>query len=466
MSIDVDALRPRLTAALGEEFQLGELLGAGGFAAVFRAHDPFLQRDVAIKVLDPELAIGGDLEEQFLHEARVIAGTEHPHIVPLYGAESRGGLLYLVMRLLPGQSLADRIAAGPVPPPEAARLALEVARALSAAHAGGVVHRDIKPDNILLDANGHAAVSDFGISVVQARAPGDQPGMTAGTPHYMSPEQAMGEAVDGRSDVYALGVVLFEMLTGQRPFEGRNVTEIIAKHISAAPPRVSSLAPATPAALVRLVDRLLAKEQVTRPDAAELVTLLAAATTPDALLSPGRVRLRRWRRRSVYVGIAAGSAGLVIWFIVRMASGYLGLFTEGGADPVLLAAGDAVPDSIVAMARTEGSLFPGERVTFAFIPSGRTAADASLFADSILVRRSPAGARRYFIRGGKVDVSRTRDRGDSAVQGYFIVTPMGAEPETLYRDLSSTESVRLVTELAAWSRALKQRAEAGKARVP
>src|SRR3954470_18929344 len=165
MSVDIAALRHKLEASLGEQFQLGPVLGHGGFAAVFRAHDPFLERDVAIKVLDPSLDVDAALEEQFLQEARTIAAAEHPHIVPLYSAESNGGLLYLVMRLLPGQSLADRIAEGKLPAPEAAWIALECARALAAAHAVGVVHRDIKPANILLDANGHATVPDFGVAL-------------------------------------------------------------------------------------------------------------------------------------------------------------------------------------------------------------------------------------------------------------------------------------------------------------
>src|SRR5881397_713232 len=156
MSIDIAALRPKLEASLGEQLQLGTLLGQGGLAAVFRAHDPFLERDVAIKVLDPSLAVDDALEEQFLHEARTIAAAEHPHIVPLYAAESAGGLLYLVMRLLPGQSLEERIAAkGKLSAAEATRIALECAGALAAAHAVGVVHRDIKSANILLDGNGN-----------------------------------------------------------------------------------------------------------------------------------------------------------------------------------------------------------------------------------------------------------------------------------------------------------------------
>src|SRR6478672_13442765 len=187
MSIDITTLRPKLEAALGERLQLGALLGQGGFAAVFRAHDPFLERDVAIKVLDPALAVDAALEEQFLHEARTIAAAEHPHIVPLYSAESAGGLLYLVMRLLPGHSLVDRIAEGKLPAAEAARIALECAGALAAAHAVGVVHRDIKPANILLDANGNATVTDFGIALVTSRpAAARDVGSTTDTPHYMS----------------------------------------------------------------------------------------------------------------------------------------------------------------------------------------------------------------------------------------------------------------------------------------
>jgi hypothetical protein len=460
MPIDVETLRTRLRAALGDSLQLGELLGAGGFAAVFRAHDPFLERDVAIKVLDPALGLSADLEAQFLHEARIIAGTEHPHIVPLYAAESRDGLLYLVMRLIPGQPLRARISGGKLPPAEAGRLALEVARALATAHARGVIQRDIKPENILLDASGHAIVTDFGISRVASRPAMEAAGTTVGTPHYLSPEQALGEEVDGRSDVYALGVVLFEMLTGRLPFEGRSVTELLAKHISAPPPKVSEFEPQVPAALAGLVERMLGKEAGKRPDAADLVSALEAATAPEALLTPRAVRARRWRRRLVLVGVAAASAGLVIWLVVRLAVTVIGMFTEGGPDAVLMASGQAVPDSLIELARQEGSLLPGEQVTFAFIPSGGTSADALLMTDSVLIRRDPAGAKRIDIRDADISINRWKPSRSAPTVNLFILKVKGQPSDTLYRNMSGTESIRLLTELGAWNRGTKARAAA------
>jgi len=457
VSIDVTTLRPKLEAALGEQLQLGDLLGHGGFAAVFRAHDPFLERDVAIKVLDPSLAVDAALEEQFLHEARTIAAAEHPHIVPLYSADSAGGLRYLVMRLLPGQSLADRIAEGKLPAKEAARIALECAGALAAAHAVGVVHRDIKPANILLDANGNATVTDFGIALVTSRPARELLGSTAGTPHYMSPEQSLGEQIDGRSDVYALGVVLYEMLTGSRPFQGRNATEVIAQHISAPIPKLSEREPETPVALVRLVERMLAKDPRGRPTAAELVKELTAASAPDALLTPSQVRRRRWKRRGIYLGVAAVSAGLVIAVAVRIAIQVMTFFVSGGegADPALLASGSAVPDSIVRRAREAGSVGANERVGLVFIQANHTFADALLLTDSAIIRRAPKGTIRRTLDESDINLQPIK-RGGSA-GGLLIVKRKGAVPDTLYRDLSGREAFRLLNEFTTWQRAQKAR---------
>jgi hypothetical protein len=457
MSIDIATLRPKLEAALGDQLQLGALLGQGGFAAVFRAHDPFLERDVAIKVLDPSLAVDAALEEQFLHEARTIAAAEHPHIVPLYSADSTGGLLYLVMRLLPGQSLEDRIAKGKLPAAEAARIALECARALAAAHAVGVVHRDIKPGNILLDANGNATVTDFGIALVTSRPARELLGSTTGTPHYMSPEQSLGEQVDGRSDVYALGIVLYEMLTGTCPFLGRNATEVIAKHISAPIPKLSEVEPETPVALVRLVDRMLAKAPAGRPTAAELVKELTAASTPDGLLTPSQVRRRRWKRRGIYLGVAAVSAGAVLFVGVRIGLQVMALFVGGGegADPALLTSDGAVPDSIVRLAREAGIVGANERVELVFVQANRTFADALLLTDSAIIRRTPKGTIRRSLEESDINLQPLK-RGGSA-GGLLIVKRKGARPDTLYQNLSGREAVRLLNEFTTWQRAQKAR---------
>ena len=457
MSIDIASLRPKLEAALGAQLQLGALLGQGGFAAVFRAHDPFLERDVAIKVLDPSLAVDAAREEQFLHEARTIAAAEHPHIVPLYSAESTGGLLYLVMRLLPGQSLKDRLAQEKLPAAEAARIALECARALAAAHAVGVVHRDIKPGNILLDANGNATVTDFGIALVTSR-PGREPlGSTAGTPLYVSPEQSLGEQVDGRSDVYALGVVLYEMLTGTCPFSGRNATEVIAKHISAPIPKVSEREPQMPVALVRLVDRMLSKDPAGRPTAAELVKELTAASTPDGLLTPSQVRRRHWKRRGIYLAIAAVSAVPVIVIGARILLRVMAFWVSGGegADPALLASGGAVPDSIVRLARETRSVHANERVAFVFIQAHHTFADALLVTDSAIIRRTPHGTIRRSLEESDINLQPIK-RGGSA-GGLLIVKRKGAAPDTLYQDLSGREAFLLMNEFVTLQRAQKAR---------
>jgi serine/threonine-protein kinase len=452
MAVNPDFIRPRLADALGTELQLGPLLGSGGFAAVFQAHDPFLHRDVAIKVLDPELGVTADSEAEFLREARIVAGVEHPHIVPLYRAESRNGLLYLVMRLLPGRSLADLLAAGPLSPPEAARIAHEVAGALAAAHARGVVHRDIKPDNILLDAAGHAIVTDFGISIVANRPTGATPGTTAGTPTYISPEQALADDVDGRADVYSLGVVLFEMLAGRAPFQGRNAAELLAKHIAEPPPKLSALRKDAPAALVALIDRMLAKDRTARPTSDELVTALSAARTPDALLSPRAARWKKRRRRAVIAGAVLVTAGVVLYFTVRAFIGF-GRALTSGEPPVLDASGAGIPAELIAEARAEGSLGPADSVLYAFIPAGRGFADAVLFTHEHVIRRSPAGARGIQLRDSDIDVNLTSKSGVSA--GYLIVTRAGVPPDTLYNTLGGVEVVRLSTALRTLSAKLK-----------
>src|SRR6267378_1890267 len=221
-AMDLEALQQRLQQALGQDFTVGPLLGQGGFAAVFRARDNALNRDVAVKVLDVELSPSPTVAERFLREAQTVARLEHPHIVPIYKVGRQEEVFYIIMRCIDGPSLGDllerhqKLSIG-----DAARIARQVADALAYAHTHDIVHRDIKPDNVLLDKSGHVLVTDFGIAKAaqdahEAAKPSSKSltseGMIVGTPEYMSPEQASGEPLDGRSDIYSLGVVLYHML--------------------------------------------------------------------------------------------------------------------------------------------------------------------------------------------------------------------------------------------------------------
>ncbi|MCA2983027.1 serine/threonine-protein kinase [Gemmatimonas sp.] len=442
-----DALRARLQATLGSALQVGERLGHGGFATVYRARDPRLERDVALKVVDVAGRLDDAQEAEFLHEARVLAGVEHPHIVPLYEVTLRDGLLVLAMRLVPGDSLQQRLAGTPLPAREAARVASEVASALAAAHAKGIVHRDVKPANILFDADGHAVVTDFGLALVTSRSTAEAMADGSGTPHYMSPEQALGEAVDGRSDVYALGVVLYEMLTGLLPFDGRTPAELMARVIATPAPSVHQRAPQTPTALAALVARMLAKEPTARPTASEVVAAVARIRTPEGLLSPAEVTRRARFRRLRLVALVAVTAVVVVAGLVYASSALVRLLLDDSPEPRLAATGDAVPPALVAAARSRGLLRPDEVVRFAFVPSEERAGDALLVTDEAMVRLRDLAARRY--PRGQLDVTfYTSRRVDTdTTNALLVVTPTGGTPDTLYHRLHGRDVLRLGTAL-------------------
>lgn len=257
-------LATALQQALGEAYTLERELGRGGMGAVWLAEDARLHRAVAIKVLPPELAAVHDLRERFLRETRMAASFSHPHIVPVHAVEERGGMLAFVMGFVDGESLGARVRrTGPIPVQEAVRLLQEVAWALSYAHGRGVVHRDVKPDNILIErATQRAMVTDFGIARSTNAAAADgltRVGEVVGTPHFMSPEQAAGDLVDGRSDLYSLGIVGFFALTGRLPFDAPTPTALLAMHLTQAPPSLGALRPDVPGELVEAIDRCLAK---------------------------------------------------------------------------------------------------------------------------------------------------------------------------------------------------------------
>src|SRR5256886_12167104 len=253
-----------LQELLAGRYSIGRELGRGGMGIVLLARDVALARRVGTKLLPPYLAARPEERERFLQEARTAAGLSHPNIVPIHLVEAHGDLVFFVMGFVDGETLRDRVErAGPLPPRLATKLLQEVAWALGAAHQRGVIHRDVKPDNIMIErATERAVVTDFGIALGSRAGKAESPGgggSVTGTARYMSPEQACGEPVDARSDLYSLGATLFYALTGRAPFEAANVPAILTKHVYQPAPLVLTLRPEVPAKLGAVVDRLLRK---------------------------------------------------------------------------------------------------------------------------------------------------------------------------------------------------------------
>ncbi len=271
-------------AALAGEYSLQRELGRGGMGIVYLARDVQLDRDVAIKVLPSHLARTAESRERFVREARTAAGLSHPNIVPIHRVGEAGGFVFFVMSYVEGETLGERLRArGPLPPAEASRVMREVAWALAYAHGRGIVHRDVKPDNILLEAaTGRALVTDFGIARAgEGAGPVTDPGKIMGTAHYMSPEQAANEPIDGRSDLYALGVVGYLAVSGRLPFDAPSVPALLVRQATEVPPGVQRAAPGLPIALAVVIDRSLDRDPAGRfPDGEAMAAALAPA--PDA----------------------------------------------------------------------------------------------------------------------------------------------------------------------------------------
>jgi len=320
----------RLAAALAGRYAIERELGSGGMATVYLAEDLKHHRKVALKVMRPELAatLGS---ARFLREVETAARLQHPHILPLHDSGEAGGFLYFVMPFVEGESLRTRLAReGELPVGEAVRLLRDVVDALSHAHAHGVVHRDVKPDNVLLSGR-HAMVTDFGVAKAVSEATGRHglttAGVALGTPAYMAPEQAAADPhIDHRADIYAVGALAYELLTGRPPFEGTNAQQVLSAHLTQAPVPVTGRRPAVPAALEAVVMRCLEKKPADRWQTAEqLLAQLEGFVTPTGGITPTDTRPltgarpAAWRRAAVLAGAAALvlAVGAGVWALSR-----------------------------------------------------------------------------------------------------------------------------------------------------
>src|SRR5512146_741698 len=285
----------RLTAALAGHYRIERELGQGGMATVYLAQDLKHDRQVAVKVLREDLSasLGGG---RFLREIKIAAQLQHPNILPLLDSGEADGFLFYVMPYVAGQSLRERIAReGELPVHEAVRLITEVVDALAHAHEHGVVHRDIKPDNVMLSGR-HALVTDFGVAKAISEATGRNTvttlGVAVGTPNYMSPEQAAADPnIDHRSDIYAVGVMAYELLTGRPPFTGGTPQQVLASHITEAPDPVTKRRPTISPALDAIILRCLAKHPADRfQSAQDLLAQLEPLATPSGGMTPAATR--------------------------------------------------------------------------------------------------------------------------------------------------------------------------------
>ncbi|MGH2898221.1 MAG: serine/threonine-protein kinase, partial [Solirubrobacteraceae bacterium] len=321
-------LRTQLQAALGGAYTLERELGGGGMSRVFVAEDAALKRRIVVKVLPFEIAADVSIA-RFQREITLAATLQHPHIVPLLATGEMAGVPFYTMPLVEGETLRDRLVrAGELPIAEAVRLLRELATALDYAHGKGIVHRDIKPENVLLSGDG-ALITDFGVakalldSATADRGPLTATGVSVGTPAYMSPEQVSADpAVDHRADLYAFGMLAYEMLAGQSPFSGRSGQALLAAHVIDAPESLEKRRPSVPPALAALVMRCLEKRPADRPQrASEIVRVLDALTAPSRTSVPIRSASRGLSRSMLAVlALLVAGAGIGWWRFGRTAA--------------------------------------------------------------------------------------------------------------------------------------------------
>ncbi len=263
-----DPLFLAFQAALAGRYSIDRELGRGGMGVVYLAREVQLDRYVAIKLLPPELSVRPTLRDRFLREAQLAAKLSHPNIIPIHSVEQTEEFVYFVMAFVDGETLAQRVQSrGPLSTSDGIRVLREVAWALGYAHGQGLVHRDVKPENILIEAaTGRALVADFGIAAITGEVSSDG---ISGTPEFMSPEQALGEDIDGRSDIYSLGATAFYALSGRLPFDGNSAAQTLARQVTSAAPSLTVAGTHVPRKLAQLIDRCLEKDPANRPSTAQ-----------------------------------------------------------------------------------------------------------------------------------------------------------------------------------------------------
>ncbi len=368
---------------IADRYELEKLVGRGGMSSVYKAHDRLLERNVALKVLHPHYTEDEEYVARFRHEARAVAQLSHPHIVTVIDRGEDDGQQFIVFEYIDGGNLKQLVErTGPLPARQAVELALEIADALAFAHANGIVHRDVKPQNVMLTPDGNAKVTDFGIArSLDVDRGVTQTGTVLGTSNYLSPEQAGGKPTTPSTDVYSLGIVLYELLTGEVPFPGENFVAVAMRHINEPPPDLLEKRPDVPLRLAAAVERALAKDPADRFDSMDefawelrqcLAELGSADTQPTFIAPspvlrqsrPDRARppLRRW---PLYVSLVALlAAGAIVAGIVGLggsdgkkaegtpaAGGSIALSGVGAYDPQ---GGDGEHDSKAPLA-TDGN---------------------------------------------------------------------------------------------------------------